>query len=50
VLQLVIKERRVLCATLHVDVNNSPALALYRNAGFLEVSSLMIGTRGSLAC
>lgn len=37
VLQLVIQERRVMCATLHVDVSNAPALGLYRKAGFVEV-------------
>lgn len=30
-------ERRVLCATLHVDVSNAAALGLYRKAGFEEV-------------
>lgn len=37
VLQLVLVERRVLCATLHVDVSNAAALGLYRKAGFQEV-------------
>lgn len=37
VLQLAVRERRVLCATLHVDVSNTPALGLYRKAGFVEV-------------
>jgi hypothetical protein len=40
VLQLAIHERRVLCATLHVDVSNTPALGLYKKAGFVEVRTL----------
>jgi hypothetical protein len=41
VLQLVLRERRVLCATLHVDVSNAAALGLYRKAGFVEVRLLL---------
>lgn len=40
VLQLAISERRVQCATLHVDVRNEAALGLYTKAGFVKVISL----------
>jgi hypothetical protein len=33
-LQVALHERRALCSTLHVDASNTPAIALYRNAGF----------------
>jgi ribosomal protein S18 acetylase RimI-like enzyme len=42
VLRLAVQERRVLCATLHVDVSNSAALGLYRKAGFVEVRLLLV--------
>jgi hypothetical protein len=48
VLRLAIQERRVLCATLHVDVSNSAALGLYRQAGFVEVR--LLSTQQSACC
>lgn len=46
VLQLVLRERRVLCATLHVDVSNAAALGLYMKAGFEEVGLLLTAGSG----
>lgn len=38
VLRLTVAERRIQCATLHVDASNTPALGLYGKAGFVKVS------------
>lgn len=50
VLQLAVRERRVLCATLHVDISNAPALGLYRKAGFVEVRRRPWSWVGLRAC
>lgn len=36
VLRLTVAERRIQCATLHVDASNTPALGLYGKAGFVK--------------
>jgi hypothetical protein len=49
VLQVVTSERRVLCATLHVDAANTAALGLYTKAGFQQVREAWAGAWACLS-